>query len=372
MARIVVVGSLAESLTIFRGALIKKMLTAGHEVIACAPDADQRTRAALYAMGVDYWDIKLERVGMNALHDIRSFLDLYRLFRQIKPDVFLGYTIKPVVYGATAARLAGVPAIFSMIEGLGYAFLGKGIKSKLAGAVASVLYRLALLCSRKVFFLNHDDLAVFLQRRLVKQEQVVMLNGIGVDLKRFTEAEFPQQISFLLIARLLRDKGVREYTAAAQTVKQRYPQVRFRLVGWIDEENPATISQAELNAWVESGVVEYLGRLDDVRPAIADASVYVLPSYHEGMPVTVMEAMAMGRPVITTDAPGCREAVQDGDSGLLVAVGDVEALVQAMTYFIENVYEIERMGHASRRISEEKFDVHKVNSKMLAAMGLGR
>ncbi len=371
MARIFVLGSFADSLILFRGALLRQMVRSGHEVFACAPDASETVREALEEMGVVYRNVPLHRTGTNPVKDLRTVGALIRLFRQIRPEVVLSYTIKPVLYGSLAARIAGVPRSYSMIEGLGFTFMGSGLQSRLLGIITRRMYRLALRFNRKVFFLNPDNLQVFLERGLLRERsQAVMLNGIGVDLDRFSPAPLPERPSFLLIARLLGDKGVREYAAAARRVRERHPETPFRLVGWLDRDNPDTISEKELNDWISNGDIEYLGRLEDVRPAIRDCAVYVLPSYHEGTPVSVMESMAMGRPIITSDAPGCRETVRDGENGFLVPPGDVAALVAAMEYFIEHPREVERCGRASRRIAEEKYNVHEVNAVIMKAMEL--
>ncbi len=372
MARILVLGSFADSLILFRGRLLEEMVRRGHQVYACAPDGSAELRRKLSAIGVVYCDVALQRTGMNPLQDARTILELIRLCRRIRPQLFLGYTIKPVLYGSLAARIAGVPQRYSMIEGLGFTFMGSGLKSRLLGVVTDRLYRLALGYNEKVFFLNPDNRELFLKRGLLRgRGQVVMLNGIGVDLERFTPAPFPERISFLLIARLLKDKGVREYAAAARLVRQRHPGVSFRLVGWIDRDNPDTISEQELQSWIESGDIEFVGRMEDVRPALRDCSVYVLPSYHEGIPVSVLEAMATGRPIITTDAPGCRETIRHGQTGLMVPVGDADAVARAMEHFIHNPDDMRRFGRAARSLAEQVYDVHKVNAVMLDSMKLG-
>ena len=372
MARVLVLGSFADSLILFRGHLLAEMVRRGHEVYACAPGASADLRRKLSGIGVVYCDVALQRTGMNPLQDMRTMLELTRLCRRIRPEVFLGYTIKPVLYGSLAARIAAVPRRYSMIEGLGFTFMGSGLKSRVLGVVTNRMYRLALGYNEKVFFLNPDNLDLFLERRLLRNRgQAVMLNGIGVDLAHFSPAPFPERFSFLLIARLLKDKGVREYAAAARRVRQRNPEVSFRLVGWIDGDNPDTISERELESWIDSGDIEFIGRLDDVRPALQECSVYVLPSYHEGIPVSVLEAMATGRPVITTDAPGCRETVRHGETGLMVPVADVDALVRAMEHLVHNPDVAQRFGQAARDLAEHKYDVHKVNAVMLGSMELG-
>jgi len=370
MARILILGSLAESLVIFRRCLLEKMIVDGHQVFACAPNASIEVREQLSKMRVTYCDVNLQRTGINPFSDFVTLYKLIQLFKKVKPDIFLGYTIKPVIYGSLMARFCGVPKIYSMIEGVGYAFLGTGLKSKIIGVIASNLFRFALRFNEKVFFLNPDNLEMFLSKHLLRDEQAVILNGIGVDLDKFNVAPYPKSVSFLLVARLLRDKGVCEYADAARIIKQKYPQVKFRLVGFIDAGNPATISEEELDSWINSGVIDYLGRLSDVRPAITESSVYVLPSYHEGMPVTVMEAMAMGRPIITTDVPGCRETVRNGENGFLVPVRDVPSLVQAIESFIKYPSNIESMGKESRQIAVKKYDVHKINVQIMRTMDL--
>jgi glycosyltransferase involved in cell wall biosynthesis len=215
-----------------------------------------------------------------------------------------------------------------------------------------------------VFFQNPDDEALFRQLDLLPVD-----NPSCVDVADYLVVPLPENTSFLLIARLLGDKGVREYAKAAKKVRQAHPQVSFKLVGWIDD-NPDAIGQHELDEWVNSGTLEFLGKLADVRLAIAGSNVYVLPSYREGTPRTVLEAMAMGRPVITTDAPGCRETVVDGDNGFLVPVKSVDELAAAMIRFIENPELVAKMGQRSRQVAEQKYDVHRVNEFMLAEMGV--
>jgi len=369
---VVVLGGFAESLVVFRGPLLRTLAERGHRVVAAAPAAPAAVVDALAAMGVEYRDVPFERTALRPDRDLRTLGALVGLFREIRPGAVLAYTVKPVIYGLLAARLAGVPRRFAMITGLGYAFIGTGLKARLAGAAARRLYRLSLKGADRVFFQNPDDRALFERLELVRgPEQAVMINGSGVDLDAFCPAPLPPpgNPSFLLMARLLRDKGICEYVAAARTLRAKYPEAVFRLAGWIDD-NPAAVSERELRAWVAEGAVEYLGRLDDVRLALAGASVYVLPSYREGTPRTVLEAMAMGRPVVTTDAPGCRETVRHGVNGYLAPVRDAGALARAMERFLVEPELIEAMGRKSRQIAAEKYDVRKVNAVILETMGL--
>jgi len=371
MACVLVLGGIAESLITFRGSLMQEMVAAGHQVFACSPAAPKEIRDALLEIGVIYQEIDIDRTGIKPLRDLRTLIHIVRLFKTIKPDVFFGYTIKPVIYGSIAARLSDVPKVYSMISGLGYAFSKTGVRSRIIGVIAQRLYRLALSFNQKVFFQNPDNMRLFTEMGLIKsQDKAVLVNGSGVDIDVFRPALFPSSVSFLLIARLIKDKGIYEYVEAARIIKQRYPEVKFRLVGFIDN-NPSAISEQDLNSWIDEGTIEYLGYLLDVHPAIADSSIYVLPSFYpEGTPHSVLEALAMGRPVITTDTPGCRETVIDGENGFLIPAKNVQKLVEAIEYFIDQPAEIERMGKVSRQIAEDKYDVHKVNAVILNTMEL--
>lgn len=367
------IASFPDSLIKFRGPLLRALVAKGLRVHVAAPDLSSATAISdeLAAMGVQVHEIGLRRTGTNPLADLRTVAELRRLMVRIKPDYVLGYTIKPVIYGSIAAWLARVPYRFALVTGLGYAFTGEASgKRGLLRKLIQRLYRFGLSRTHKVFFQNPDDEALFRNLHLLPASiSSRVVNGSGVDVADYAVARLPENPAFLLIARLLGDKGVREYARAAQEIRARFPAVRFRLVGWIDD-NPDAIAQQELDDWTESGALEFVGKVSDVRPAIAECSVYVLPSYREGTPRTVLEAMAMGRPVITTDAPGCRETVEDGKNGFLVPVQAVDELVEAMVRFIETPELTARMGERSRQIAEEKYDVHKVNKFMLKEMGI--
>lgn len=368
--KIIVLGSRARSLTHFRGVMLRTMVKKGHSCVACAPNADKTIIATLAESGVDYHHIHLSRTGLNPFSDVVTIKAMYSLFKKEKPDIVLFYTIKPVLYGSLAAVLAGVPSIYSMITGLGYAFTENGLKQRLIGQVLKLFYRIILPFNSKVFFQNRDDRDDFIRDCLLKNpDKAVIINGSGVDIDHYRPTPFPSAIVFLLIGRLLKDKGVLEYIQAARIVKEKYPATVFRLVGRFDT-NPVAISKQQVAAWVEEGAIEYLGWLDDIRPTMAASSVYVLPSFREGTPRTVLEAMAMGRPIITSDAPGCRETVIAGVNGFLVPVKNAQALAEAMLKFIDDPDLIQEMGRKSRKIAEEKYDVHKVNATILETMGL--
>ena len=367
--KFILVASHPDSLLNFRGPLIRALLSKDLEVHAAAPDldADSLIRSSLESYGVNVHKIHMKRTGMNPISDLRTIFQLWILMKKIKPNYFLGYTHKPVIYGNLAAWMAGVNKQFALITGLGYTFQSQILW---LNHLLQFLYRISMRRVEKVFFQNPDDETLFQNLGIIKtsDQKSVVVNGSGVDLKKFNIASFPKKIQFLLIARLLGDKGVREYFKAAKAVRKNHPDIKFGLVGWIDN-HPDAISKKELDDSIDAGDIFFYGRMDDVKPAISESSVYVLPSYREGTPRTVLEAMAMGRPIITTDAPGCKETVKDGINGYIVKVKSSQALVEAMLCFIEQPELIESMGNSSRKIAEEKYDVDKVNKHMMIEMG---
>ena len=368
--KVLLIAGLAESLTNFRGPLITALLARKVQVHVAAPDleAGSATHAKLVALGCQVHSIALARAGTNPLADLRTLVSLVLLMRKVRPRVVLAYTIKPVIYGMLAARLTGVAKRFALITGLGYTF-----QSSATGQLQKLvrhLYKLALKCADKVFFQNPDDQALFKELGLLNGVVSVVVNGSGVDLSHYAAQPMSSNVpTFLMISRLLGDKGVREYAQAAMQLKAQNPTAVFRLAGWIDE-NPNAIAQQELEAWVSSDAIEYLGKLDDVRPSLAECSVFVLPSYREGTPRSVLEAMAIGRAIITTDAPGCRETVKQGVNGFLIPIKNFAALADAMQICINQPELVAKMAQSSLQIVVEKYDVYKVNKHMLSEMGL--
>ena len=370
--RIVVVGGFAPSLINFRMELLEALVAAGHDVFACASEDDLEVRAELARRGVTYQPVPLSRTSTNPLHDLQTLRRFYRIWRRLRPDIVLAYTIKPISYGLFTARLAGVPGRYAMITGLGIGLAeAPGPGGRLRQALAMVIYRHGLKGAAAVLFQNRDNQAFFNAHGLVRaDDRQVLIDGSGVNLDHFTHS--PPDMSrptFLMIARLLIDKGIREYVEAARLVNARHPEARFLLVGPADR-SPMSLPEAEREAWEREEVIEYLGATDDVRPHIRSCTVYVLPSYHEGMPRSTLEAMAIGRAVITTDVPGCRETVRHGENGLLVPVRDAEALADAMIALIRQPERVLVMGLSSRRMVEERFDVHKVNRTILETLGI--
>ena len=370
---ILIFASYAPSLVNFRGPLIQSIRKLGHQVTVGAPDVDPALRGKLESWGVNVYQTPLHRNNVSIRSDMKYHQTLYRLLRRVQPDRVLTYTIKPNIWGAFAAKRAGVPS-FALVTGLGFAFVGtesqNSPKTRAISAIARFLYRQAARYNEMLIFQNPDDLEDFVLAGCVShRSKTALVNGSGVNMSHYSRGAAVEAPVFLMISRLLKSKGVSEYIDASRDLRTRYPEARFRLVGPTDG-GPDAISPETVGRLQSEGWVEYLGPLDDVRPEIARSAVYVLPSYREGTPRSVLEAMAMGRPIVTTDAPGCRETVVDGENGFLVPVADSQALAKAMQRFIDDPSLIAPMGQKSFELAREKYDVHKVNKAMLEILGL--
>ncbi len=350
----------------YRPGLIRALLALGVRVTVLSPP--DRTVEHLSAMGVTCIDVPIESKGTNPLADLKTVWTLWRHYRRLKPDLVFHYTIKPNIYGTLAAALAGVKSI-AVTTGLGYVF----IQHSLAARVAKQLYRQAFRFPREVWFLNPDDEQTFLQAGLLaRPERAALLPGEGIDLDQFTfsplAADKPH-FDFLLVGRMLWDKGIGEYAAAARIVKARYPQARFRLLGPAGVANPSAIPLAEIEAWVCEGTLEWLGETDDVRPYLRDADCVVLPSYREGMPRTLLEASALGRPIVATRVPGCRDVVADGVTGLLCDARNADDLAAKMLNVIEmSPQQRADMARAGRAKVEAEFDEKAVVRRYFSAI----
>jgi glycosyltransferase involved in cell wall biosynthesis len=364
--------SMASTLPNFRGDLIGKLVAAGIRVYALAPDYDDRIRQRVRELGGVPVDMDLERAGMRPLRDLWDLGRLAFKLRSLRPDVALAYFSKPVIYGSLAAWLARVPRRYAMLGGMGYVFVESGDGDRwLRRALRELvtwMYSVAFASVHRVFFQNPDDQGLFLRRGLIQADKAFRVNGTGVDLQRLKPVPaVTVPMTFLMMARLLREKGVYEFVSAARAVRRRHPAARFILLGDVDS-NPGSLQREEVEAWVRDATIEWPGHVDDVRPWIAASSVYVLPSYREGVPRSTQEAMAMGRAIITTDAVGCRETVRDGYNGFLVPVRDSESLAAAMLRFIDSPDLVTQMGAASREIAEERFDIDRISTALLDAM----
>jgi len=340
----------------FRRNLIRHLIDSGYRIVVVAPS--DGSVANLEALGCDFIPVRIDNKGTNPLRDSVLCGAYLGLFRRLRPFAVLSFTIKPVIYGGLACSILGVPYI-SVITGLGTAF----IRDSWLTRIVERLYRFSQKQARAVLFLNEDDAQLFQQLDLVPATRTCLLPGEGIDLAHFSLSPVSADdgLSFLLIARLLRDKGIMEFVAAARKVKASYPQARFRLLGAIGVENRTAIQKEEVDSWVSEGLIDYLGVCDDVRPHIAAASCVVLPSYREGTPRSMLEAAAMGRPLIATDVPGCRQVLDHGVSGFLCEARSVDSLARAMRNFADlDTAARERMGKAGRSKMEREFAEHWV------------
>ena len=350
----------------FRGELIKEIQQRGYEVSVTGPDRDNADRVE--ALGVRFIEIPMSKNGTSILNDLKYCRSLYRLMRREKPDVILGYTIKPVVYGTIAGWLAGVKNINCLITGGGYTFIAESFKARVLGALVRTLYKIALHRADHVIFQNEDDRDEFVSRGLVPRERTQAVHGSGVNMAHFAPTPLPGNMTFFMLSRLLKSKGVIEYLQAAEKIKKLCPNVRFTLLGKYEDKMQDAVDKVYVEKLISDGVIERYEETNDVRPYYSECSVYVLPSYREGTPRTVLEAMAMGRPIITTDTNGCRNTVTNGVTGFLVPIKDADAVAEKMLWFVEHPEETVTMGEASRELCKEKFDVVSVNKDMLKYM----
>lgn len=350
-----------------------KRLTQDFLVYAAAPYITEGTKSKLREIGVNCISNEFERTGLNPLKDFKAYLKFRKQVKELAPDIVLAYTIKPVIFGLMASKIRGSKR-FALITGKGSGFDQTNLKSKIVRAIVKLLYKKSLSSVDGIIFQNQEDEYFFRQQGLlVESARSTVIKGTGVDLdyyKSRIELTSESKVKFLFIARLIKEKGIPELFEAAQALREKHSNFEVQLLGWIDP-NPGGISKEEIEEMHQSGVINYLGTTDDVRPFIDKADVFVLPSYYnEGLPRTIQEAMAMKMPVITTDHPGCRETVEDGRNGFLIPIKDPGALIRSMEYFIQNPEAIGRMGNESRLMAIDRFDVHKINEQLLNFMRL--
>lgn len=363
---VVIAANSAWNIHNFRRPLVEALIDNGWRVVAVAGDDDSADKVRL--LGAEFLPIAIDPSGKSVLRDGRLFLRYRQILRDVRPQAFLGFTVKPNIYGSLAARLWGVRAI-NNISGLGSAFIGGG----LLGVFVRQLYRLALRQSHRVFFQNAHDMDLFVRCGIVGARQAMRIPGSGVDLEYFRPRPKTGgsrgRFRFLFIGRLLRDKGLVEYMEAARILRTERPDLDFCILGFAGSDNPTAVPLTEVERWHREGFGTYLGETDDVRPEIADADCVVLPSYREGLPRTLLEAAAMAKPMIATDVPGCNDVVSDGVNGLLCEARSPEALAIAMELFLQ-LPDRERgeMGQRARERVEREFDQARVVQAYLKAL----
>ncbi len=369
---ILIVGNNTDDFVGIRGELLNAMSEHGHHLSLCGPAPhEHETLKKIASLNAKFVQISLSPLSFNPIKDMVAAYEIFSCVRHAKPDMVLLLTIKPIMYGSIAARIGGAHRIYSLNSGIGRIFSFRTIKEKILFQILRPLLILAFRFNTKAFFQNHDDIELYVNKGIIKLNKTVRVNGTGVDLNRFKYRynKLSGVIKIVMISRLLKEKGVDYYCEAAKQILEKYPEkVSFSLVGNFDGTKDG-ITQSELNKLIGDHV-SYLGGTNDVRPFLIDHNIFILPSYYrEGVPRIIMEAMAVGMPIITTDAPGCRDTV-NGKNGILVTAKDTDSLYQAIEFFIENVDEIEKMSVEGRQFVELKFDINQVNYRMLSVMGL--
>lgn len=379
MKKIIFIGTTGASVYGFRSDVIQELVKQGHTVYAFTSEYTDICLEKIKGLGAIPITYTLNRGGLNPFVDLKSLFELKHKIQEIKPDIVFSYFTKPMVYGTLAAALSKVPHKIGMIEGLGSPFTlhrhGQSFKVKLIRFIQVSLYRFVFPFLDKIIFLNPDDPVDLIENNKIKYKanSLVVLGPIGLNLRdySYTPWDTSKEISFIFIARLLAEKGIFEYVEAAKIVKNMYPNIIFRVIGGLDLENPYGLTQNQLDELIESKTIEYSGFVTNVDDYIKKSAVFVLPSYYrEGVPRSTQEAMAIGRPVITTDVPGCRDTVIDGVNGFLVPKWNPQALAEKMIYFIEHPEQVRMMGDQSHKIAIEKFDAEKVNQRLLEILGI--
>lgn len=353
-----IVRSHGDYLVRFHGALIRRLVAAGHRVVGACPAPTAGQSDALQSMGAAVVDFPFNRRGLDPIADMFAYQRFAASLRDIAPDVALLITIKPIIFGVHAARQAGCAKVFAMLSGLGYAFgQPNDIVDRVLGGIGRALLQQALRRCDGVLCHNDADLDELRRRGLIHRQQPTLVTlGSGVDLQLFPSRPLPENPSVLMIARLVGAKGVRDYVEAARIVRAIRPDIVFRLVGWL-EQGPDAITQAEIDTWEDEGAIQFVGRLNDVGPALADCSLFALPTYYrEGLPRTILEAMATGRPVVTTDIPGCRDTVEARKNGQVVPPRDARALADAILDLMSDHQRLASMAASSRARAESMFD----------------
>lgn len=358
---ILIIGAYPNSIVSFRGLLIRGWVEKGYKVTVMSANGDKHIINKVKALGAEFRPYNVQRNGLNPLADLKTLAELIKAFNECKPNKVLAYTIKPIIWGGIASNFYKKADFYGMVTGLGYAFEKGDAKRNIINKLVKGLYRFALRNAKGVIFQNTDNLHAFISHKLTSKSKAHRVHGSGVNLSEYKQTELPKgKTTFLLVARLLGDKGIREYAAAAKEVKQQYPETIFQLLG-PEDSSPDRIHPNEITEWQTQGIIDYLGETDHVLPYIQKCHIFTLPSYHEGLPRSVLEAMSVGRPILTTNASGCRDTVIQSKNGQLVSPKNAQQLKNQMIWFIENPNLWESMAKESRNIVENHFDVYKVN-----------
>lgn len=368
--KIAILSTSAKRMHIQREDLIKLIVSRGHELVFIGPSHETECLNNFASLGIKYIGVKLDRIGMNPFSEAKLVIELKKQFKRELPDLITSYGIKMALYGSISGVLAGVKKICPIINGRGAFFQMKGVKASIVKTVIFPIMKIFFKKCKMVFFQNYDDFLFFSKLKLVSVNNCTVVNGSGVNLTKFSEVEMPLKPVFLLVSRLIWAKGIQEYIDAAIMVKRKFPEARFLLLGPFDDAISA-IKETDLSEYIEQGIIEYKGTTSDVKHYYNMCTCYVLPSFYgEGVPRTILEAMATGRPIITTDTPGCKETVINHKNGFLISPKETAILAEKMCWMIENYEKAKTMGHESRKLCEMKFDVNVINKTMVDLMGI--
>ena len=341
----------------FRKKLIELLVSKGHSVIVIAHD--NLREKDIRDLGADFFCVKQDNRGLNPFAILKYRKNLTKIIKKENPNVVFTFQLKPNTFGVKASIKAGVKNVYSMVEGLGDVYIKNGLKWKIIRKVVNVLYKSAFKKSKAVFFLNNDDKLEFINRKLVCENKCVVINGIGVDLNHFEFKPLKNSANFLMVARMIKSKGIYEYLECARRVKKLYPQATFNYLG-----KEGDITLGDIKEYVDDGSINYLGVTADVRPYLEDCTAFILPTYREGMPMSIMEAESVGRAIITTNAVGAKETVLDGYNGFKVEPKNVESLTEKVLELLKNQDNAIEMGKNSRAFAEQNFDSEKINNQI--------
>lgn len=362
MKKILLICVTSQNVITFREGFIRALQARGNEVSVIAFDDEYAEE--IKGLGVDFFCIKDKNRSINPFKVLSLKSRYKKIIKQISPDAVFTFQLKPNTFGIFGAKSAGVSKIYSMVEGIGDVFIVNTWKWKLVRLIVCRLYKKSLKHAQKVFFLNDDDEAEFLGRKLLKKEQCEIIHGIGVDLDKFACKEMKNQRNFLMVARMLETKGVYEYCDCAKIVKRKYPDATFYYLG-----AEGTVKLSDIKNCIDDGSICYLGTTKDVRPYLEDCTLFILPSRREGMPMSIMEAEAVGRGVITSNRPGCKDTVIEGYNGFLTECTDFESMAEKCIWAIENPKEAEELGKNARRFAEERFNVKTISEYVCKEIG---